>query len=580
MLRSIRFTNFKALERFSVSLRQLNVLVGPNNAGKSTVLDACRALSGCLRFAKTRVPTYVRLPGRRTGWGFAVPTTSIPINLVNAQTNYVDEPSAIEFTLSNNNKLSLVLDPQSSPVLALEEPGTSRSIAEFQKNFPISVATVPTLGPFEEDEELLTTEYVERWEHTRRANRLFRNIWYRRSPSERELFRELVSTTWPGMAIGPVELDSRSRRLTMFAKEGRIDREIAWAGFGFQVWLQFLTHVLAARQARLLIIDEPDIYLHPDLQHRLFHLLRQSDQQVMLATHSVEIINEAEPEDVILIDKSQRRAQRVHDIEGLQAAIGAIGSAQNTQLARLTRSKRIIFFEGQEFKLIRRMAMQLRFDNLASGTDHTFIPIGGFSQHGRVREAAWVLRTILKSSLKVGAIFDRDYRPDEEIADFQRAMADAGVTCTVLRRKEIENYLLDPEWVYKALSGRLAEIDSPRIRTLALEDVARTVDEVTSSFREEVAAQRAAHRVRYFTGRTKSDPSTVVMEAMKSIEEGWPSLEKRLALVPGKACLAKLNTRLQSDYGASLSLTSLVRQIELKKAPTDLLESLSILNDL
>ena len=31
-------------------------------------------------------------------------------------------------------------------------------------------------------------------------------------------------------------------RLHMFCPEERIDREIFWAGFGFQVWCQMLTH--------------------------------------------------------------------------------------------------------------------------------------------------------------------------------------------------------------------------------------------------------------------------------------------------------------------------------------------------
>ncbi len=41
---SVRFRNFKALRDFSVSLDRVNVLVGPNNAGKSTILSAFRAL--------------------------------------------------------------------------------------------------------------------------------------------------------------------------------------------------------------------------------------------------------------------------------------------------------------------------------------------------------------------------------------------------------------------------------------------------------------------------------------------------------------------------------------------------------
>jgi ABC-type multidrug transport system ATPase subunit len=121
----------------------------------------------------------------------------------------------------------------------------------------------------------------------------------------------------------------------MFCKEGRVDRELCWAGFGFQVWLQLLTHCLSASNSDVLIVDEPEIYLHPDLQHRLFHLLKGTGKQVVLATHSVEIVNEAEHDDIVLINRIKKTARRIGDIDGLQEALFSIGSAQNVHLARL-----------------------------------------------------------------------------------------------------------------------------------------------------------------------------------------------------------------------------------------------------
>ena len=41
---SVRFSNFKALSSYSVPLQSMNVLVGPNNSGKSTILSAFRVL--------------------------------------------------------------------------------------------------------------------------------------------------------------------------------------------------------------------------------------------------------------------------------------------------------------------------------------------------------------------------------------------------------------------------------------------------------------------------------------------------------------------------------------------------------
>ncbi len=56
---SIHFRNYKAFRDYSVSLNDFNVLVGPNNAGKSTVLGSLRILSEALRKAHSRTPEWI-----------------------------------------------------------------------------------------------------------------------------------------------------------------------------------------------------------------------------------------------------------------------------------------------------------------------------------------------------------------------------------------------------------------------------------------------------------------------------------------------------------------------------------------
>jgi predicted ATP-dependent endonuclease of OLD family len=72
------------------------------------------------------------------------------------------------------------------------------------------------------------------------------------------------------MDIEPPEVDAthEQARLHMFCLEERISREIFWAGFGLQVWCQMLTYILQSDNRSLLLIDEPDIYLHSDLQRQ------------------------------------------------------------------------------------------------------------------------------------------------------------------------------------------------------------------------------------------------------------------------------------------------------------------------
>jgi AAA ATPase domain len=181
MLKAAHFRNFKALRDFSVSLRETNVFVGPNNSGKSTVLDGFRALASALRFAKRFKAAPVPAAGEHPRMGYLVPDTQLPISTVNIHSDYRETDASVAFTLETGDKLNLLFKPDRRCIFYLDEVrGSTTTPAAFRNKFPIDIAIVPTLGPFEDDETYLSDEYFNRWAFTRRGHRMFRNLWYRR----------------------------------------------------------------------------------------------------------------------------------------------------------------------------------------------------------------------------------------------------------------------------------------------------------------------------------------------------------------------------------------------------------------
>ena len=59
---SVSFRNYKALRQYSVALGGFNILVGPNNSGKSTILGAFRIVAEGMRKASARKPEFINLP--------------------------------------------------------------------------------------------------------------------------------------------------------------------------------------------------------------------------------------------------------------------------------------------------------------------------------------------------------------------------------------------------------------------------------------------------------------------------------------------------------------------------------------
>jgi hypothetical protein len=334
----------------------MNVLVGPNNCGKSTILGAFRALEAGLRKARARSPELVEAP-RGEKYGYHLAQELLPISVENIHTDYAEAKTTVSFRLSNGNRLVLYFPENGGCVLIPEPEGRNvTSVKALKAAYPVSIAAVPVLGPVEQEETILKLETIHRDAGTHRASRHFRNFWHH-FPEGFEDFATLVAKTWPGMEVERPERAGLSSRLSMFCKEKRITRELFWSGFGFQIWCQLLTHISRAQAASLLIVDEPEVYLHPDVQRQLLEILRSMGPDILLATHSSEVIGDADPSEIAVIDKTKRAAERLRDIESVQVALSTIGSIHNISLARLAKNRRVLFVEGEDdFRILRRFA--------------------------------------------------------------------------------------------------------------------------------------------------------------------------------------------------------------------------------
>ncbi len=240
---SIRFTNFKSLRNYTVSLQDTNILVGPNNAGKSTILSSLRILETALRRARSKNPERVHLPNGTLGYGHRITLSQLSVSLENVATDYNSEDSHIAFRLSNRNVLILFFPNDGGCTLCWENDGNAiTSVSRFNTAFPITVQVVPVLGPLEHKESYVTEGTVKDALSTHRASRHFRNYWHY-FPDGWELFADMISATWPGMKMEKPKVDVLNKQLTMFVIEGRVPREMYWSGFGFQIWCQLLTHI-------------------------------------------------------------------------------------------------------------------------------------------------------------------------------------------------------------------------------------------------------------------------------------------------------------------------------------------------
>ncbi|WP_177412464.1 ATP-dependent nuclease [Pseudomonas cavernicola] len=567
----MKFTNFKALENYSVSFQETNILVGPNNAGKSTVISAFRILDVAMKKARRLKAERVPLPEGRSGYGHRIPEQQISVSLENVATDYNGDDSRIEFRLTNRNKLFLFFPSEGGCILHWETGGSNVTTPlKFKIEFPISVQVVPVLGPLEHEEAYVNEDTVKHSLNTHRACRHFRNYWHYFDEGWIE-FSEMVSTTWPGMSISKPELDTSNRKLSMFVSENRIDREIYWSGFGFQIWCQLLTHLFRAGSATLVVIDEPEIYLHPDVQRQLLNILRNLSSDVILATHSVEIMGEADPSEILLVNKGKRSAKRLKDIEGVQLALESLGSAQNITLTHLARTKKIVFVEGMsDYKTIRRFAKNLGFQELSSGNDLTAFESGGFSSWERIKSFAWGVKNTIDVNMKLFAIYDRDYYCQEQLDGILSDLVAELSHAHIHDRKEMENYFLNLEVLDRVLDKQIVlrnrRADSEVVKATSASEL---VEEITKALKVPAQSQYIARRLDHCKGKSV-DSSTVSQVAIEEFEDIWADLNRRMYVVPGKTTLRLLRDKVQGLYGVSLTDVQIIDEFKPEEVPADL----------
>ena len=120
---SVQFNRYKAFKDYSVSLHHFNVLVGPNNSGKSTILSAFRILAEGMRKARSRKPSIVPGPHGEE-WGYSVDLENVAVATENVFFDYDDsQPASVRFRVSNGNQLILFFPPNGRCCMVCETKG-------------------------------------------------------------------------------------------------------------------------------------------------------------------------------------------------------------------------------------------------------------------------------------------------------------------------------------------------------------------------------------------------------------------------------------------------------------------------
>lgn len=304
MIREIRIRGFKRYADARFRLPGQVVLAGPNNTGKTTVLQAVASWAFALRRWRQVAGRAERGPDGYT----LVPVSRLAFPV--APLRGFDQlwkdrvyRGVVEITLRHDDWTVTMEFHADSTEQAYVRPAAEAAPALLDDlDLPVVFAR-PVSGLVAAEPEYRRAKVDQLLAHGR-AGEALRNslVEAGRSPAAWEALGESVRRLF-GCTLLPPDTDGPDVLADYRESDAGPALDIAGAGSGFHQVVMLLA-LLHSRPGSVLLLDEPDAHLHFILQDGIWRELRRvaasRRSQLICATHSEVVISAAEPRELLL----------------------------------------------------------------------------------------------------------------------------------------------------------------------------------------------------------------------------------------------------------------------------------------
>ena len=456
MITCFKISNFKGLNEAALELGNAAVLIGPNNSGKTSALQALALWDvGWKRWAEKREKGAARKrPGvtinRRDLYSIPVPSARLLWNDLHTQNTAIEggkqrtEKNYIVLTAegTHNDKpwrcsLEFYYANEESFYCRLKE-GDNGKVPEGARKH--NIVFLPPMSGLAGREHIKEKGEISVLIGEGQTAQVLRNLcWQLFMREDKRAWDELVSNIKNLFHItlkDPVFIKERAELSLTYKERSGIELDLSSSGRGCQQVLLLLSYILANPGA-VLLMDEPDAHLEILRQRDVYNLLTEigarNDAQIIAASHSEVVLEEAAERDVVVafVGKPHRidtraRSQVKKALESIRLADYFLAEQKGWML----------YLEGStDLAILRRLAERL--DHSAKTVLHDSVPVFylGNNKPQEARDHFQGLREA-KPDLVGFALFDR---LDKELHTGSQ------LTEYMWSQREIENYLMTPE---------------------------------------------------------------------------------------------------------------------------------------
>ena len=580
-IKSIRLKRFKQLKEFSLELEDTTVLIGANNAGKSSVLQA-------LHFAVAVAQT-AKLVGEGVRWG----ADKFELSFNPAQLLY--SPVADVLALSHGGSLIESAAQQIEIEIILEDGATCQLAVRRGRNRNIQVSIrgrklgerlmdlrqpftvyAPGLAGIAKDERYMSPGVVRRVvargdanlvlrnvllmireEESRERNRIMAKVkeehlkavdahknglgpapahWiseFRKYRGPWTSFQADMQTLFPGLTIN-VKFDvDRDETINVFFAQGQgPELPIEAAGTSILQASQILAYV-SLFNPQVLILDEPDSHLHPNNQRALCDLISQLAQargfRALLSTHSRHVLDSMKDRAKIVWISGGKQVE--YDAPSTPAMLMELGALDSVDY--FANGKLACLFATEDSKKDSILAIRTLLES--SGFPLQEVEVRPYSGCSKL-DSARVLRSFLRDkapNVKFILHRDRDYMDEAEVSKLENALHALDVHPLITACSDIEGYFLN--------AAHLSALNPP----LTVERAQELIDAATVATKEKSIKAliniRTEAAIRTRNGGPAHNAGDLATTAMSDYDSDPPKWRR------GKIVLQELKSMLQQE---------------------------------
>lgn len=472
-IKKLTIRNFKKIQEESYEFDHFNLLVGANNSGKSTILQAMAIWQFCIeqfrlsnrngnRGIQVVLPNFtaVPLPEFNLLWKDKTDRRYIPNQKDSSKKDqqYIYIEISIEWkdTIDSTQKFGVQLRYQSpQAVYAIPIEGWELFKALDEKNALPTIVYVPPFSGIEPHEQWMDDGNIRQHVGKSQPGSVIRNLLYRVVEQDEEMNQsnekwiELQANIekWFGVEMLKPQYTKRvSTEIKVeYRQKGGKVYDIISGGSGFHQILILLAFYFGYKGVTTILFDEPDAHLHANLQSTILqYFVEKQDMQFIMASHAPEFINRIETHNIIsIMSGTPKRVQSTTEI------VKALSEVDNIDIVRTSSTGLILYVEGEDDARI--LSSWATILGMSDVLDKFYV----YTMHGTSKEVMMdVSDTHFKALRQINPNVRRVVLMDYDDDDTYHPQK-SNVCLKEWRRKNIDNYLLVPSAWKRAIARAL-----------------------------------------------------------------------------------------------------------------------------